>query len=48
MKELVTAFENLKARNAERDKRMREVALVRAGQADQVFKGLLPDRKSVV
>jgi hypothetical protein len=43
MKELVTAFENLKARNAERDKRMREVALVRAGQADQVFKGLLPE-----
>ena len=42
MKELVTAFEQLKARNSERDKRMREVALVRAGQADQVFKGLFP------
>jgi hypothetical protein len=43
MKELVQAFEQLKARNSERDKRMREVALVRAGQADQVFKGLLPE-----
>lgn len=43
MKELVTAFEQLKARNSERDKRMREVALVRAGQADQVFKGLFPE-----
>lgn len=36
-------FEALKRRNAERDKRMREVALVRSGQAEQVFKGLLPD-----
>jgi hypothetical protein len=43
MKELVTAFEQLKTRNSERDKRMREVALVRAGQADQVFKGLFPE-----
>ena len=43
MKELVQAFEQLKARNSERDKRMREVALVRAGQADQVFRGLLPE-----
>lgn len=43
MKELVQAFEQLKARNSERDKRMREVALVRAGQADQVFKGLFPE-----
>ena len=43
MKELVTAFEQLKARNSERDKRMREVALVRAGNADQVFRGLFPE-----
>ena len=43
MKELVKAFEQLKTRNSERDKRMREVALVRAGQADQVFKGLFPE-----
>lgn len=43
MKELVHAFEQLKARNAERDKRMREVAMVRAGNADQVFKGLFPE-----
>jgi len=43
MKEFVQAFEQLKARNAERDKRMREVALVRAGQADQVFRGLFPE-----
>jgi len=43
MRELVNAYEQLKTRNAERDKRMREVALVRAGNADQVFKGLFPD-----
>ena len=43
MKELVQAFEQLKVRNSERDKRMREVALVRAGQADQVFQGLFPE-----
>lgn len=43
MKELVTAFEQLRTRNSERDKRMREVALVRAGQADQVFRGLFPE-----
>jgi len=43
MRELVNAYEQLKARNAERDKRMREVALVRAGNADQVFRGLFPD-----
>jgi len=43
MKELQQAFEQLKARNSERDKRMREVSLVRAGQADQVFQGLFPD-----
>jgi hypothetical protein len=43
MKELVNAYEQLKARNAERDKRMREVALVRSGNADQVFRGLFPE-----
>ena len=43
MKEFVQAFEQLKARNSERDKRMREVALVRAGNADQVFRGLFPE-----
>lgn len=43
MNDLVSAFEQLKSRNTERDSRMREVALVRAGQADQVFKGLFPD-----
>ena len=43
MKELVHAYEQLKARNAERDKRMRDVAMVRAGNADQVFRGLFPD-----
>jgi hypothetical protein len=43
MKELVNAFQQLKARNSERDKRMREVALVRGGQADQVFQGLFPE-----
>ena len=43
MKELVTAFEQLKARNSERDKRMREVALIRSGNADQVFRGVFPE-----
>ena len=43
MKELVRAYEQLKTRNAERDKRMRDVAMVRAGNADQVFRGLFPE-----
>ena len=43
MKDLVYAIEQLVTRNSERDKRMREVALVRAGQADQVFQGLFPE-----
>ena len=43
MRELVYAYEQLKARNAERDKRMRDVAMVRAGNADQVFRGLFPE-----
>jgi hypothetical protein len=42
-KELVQAYEQIKARNAERDKRMRDVAMVRAGNADQVFRGLFPE-----
>ena len=42
MKDLVYAFEQLVTRNSERDKRMREVALVRAGNAEQVFPGLFP------
>lgn len=42
-RELVQAYEQIKARNAERDKRMRDVAMVRAGNADQVFRGLFPD-----
>lgn len=42
-RELVSAYEQLKARNAERDKRMRDVAMVRAGNADQVFRGMFPE-----
>ena len=42
-RELVQAYEQIKARNAERDKRMRDVAMVRAGNADQVFRGLFPE-----
>ena len=36
-------FEALRMRNTERDRRMREVALVRSGHAEQVFPGLLPE-----
>jgi hypothetical protein len=36
-------FDAIRKRNAERDKRMREVALVRAGHAEQVFPGLFPE-----
>jgi hypothetical protein len=43
MRELVQAYEQIKTRNSERDKRMREVALVRSGNADQVFRGLFPE-----
>ena len=43
MTDFVNAFEQLKVRNTERDKRMREVALVRAGNAEQVFPGLFPE-----
>lgn len=43
MNELVTAFDQLKQRFGERDERMRQVALVRAGNAEQVFPGLFPE-----
>jgi hypothetical protein len=36
-------FDSLRKRFSERDQRMREVALVRAGHADQVFPGLFPE-----
>lgn len=36
-------FSALRLRNSERDKRMREVALVRGGHANQVFPGLFPE-----
>jgi hypothetical protein len=36
-------FDALCKRHSERDDRMRQVALVRAGHADQVFPGLFPD-----
>lgn len=36
-------FDAIRKRNSERDKRMREVALVRAGHAEQVFPGLFPE-----
>jgi hypothetical protein len=38
----VSRFNALKARFSERDQRMRDVTLIRTGNADQVFKGLLP------
>jgi hypothetical protein len=37
MKELQQAFEQLKARNSERDKRMREVSLVRIRYSKDYF-----------
>lgn len=42
MTDYLKQFEALRVRNSERDKRMREVALVRAGHAEQVFPGLFP------
>ena len=36
-------FDAIRKRNTERDKRMREVSLVRAGHAEQVFPGLFPE-----
>ena len=43
MSDYAKKFDAIKKRNAERDKRMREVALVRAGHAEQVFPGLFPE-----
>lgn len=43
MSDYAERFDAIKKRNAERDKRMREVALVRAGHAEQVFPGLFPE-----
>jgi len=43
MIEYAKKFDAIRKRNAERDKRMREVSLVRAGHADQVFPGLFPE-----
>ena len=45
MADYAAKYEALKRRNGERDERMRQLALVRSGKADQVFQGLLPDRK---
>jgi hypothetical protein len=36
-------FDSLRKRFSERDRRMREVALVRSGHAEQVFPGLFPE-----
>lgn len=43
MSDYAARFDAIKKRNAERDRRMREVALVRAGHAEQVFPGLFPE-----
>lgn len=43
MTDYAARFDALRKRNAERDKRMREVSLVRAGHAEQVFPGLFPE-----
>jgi hypothetical protein len=43
MSEYAERFEALRQRNAERDKRMTEVAAIRAGHAEQVFPGLFPE-----
>lgn len=43
MSDYAQRFDAIKKRNGERDKRMREVALVRAGHAEQVFPGLFPE-----
>ena len=42
MSDYVTRFNALKERYSERDTRMRAVTLIRTGNADQVFKGMLP------
>lgn len=43
MSDYAQRFDAIRKRNAERDKRMREVMLVRAGNAEQVFPGLFPE-----
>ena len=43
MSDFAKRFDAIRRRNAERDKRMREVALIRAGHAEQVFPGLFPE-----
>lgn len=43
MSDYAQRFDALRRRNVERDKRMREVALIRAGHAEQVFPGLFPE-----
>ena len=41
--EIVQRYEVLRNRNADRDRRMQAVALVRTGQASRVFRGLFPE-----
>jgi len=43
MPDYATMFDALRKRSSERDMRMRQVALVRAGRPEQVFPGLFPD-----
>lgn len=43
MPDYATMFDALRKRSSERDTRMRQVALVRAGHPEQVFPGLFPD-----
>lgn len=45
MSDYAHKFDALKKRFSERDERMREVSLVRAGHADQVFPGVFPTQK---
>lgn len=43
MSEYKERYDAIRKRNSERDKRMRDVMLVRAGHAEQVFPGLFPE-----
>lgn len=43
MSDYAHKFDSLRKRFSERDQRMREVSLVRAGHAEQVFPGLFPE-----
>lgn len=45
MSDYAHKFDALRKRFSERDERMREVSLVRAGHADQVFPGVFPTQK---